>query len=307
MKFLLKIDTKKKVIFVIMVLMVSVLLYSDVSGEDGWQFLKMALSPVSSAQAETGAFSNDVDALMGIVNPAAPPRYNSKFITTSYSRWFETDISSVAYLNSNGRKAFGISARYLNYGKLDKYDETGDLIGEFHPMDIVITNNFSYRLNPVHYFGVNLSLLYEQIDTSSSYGFSGDLGYMYITSIKGLKVATALKNLGFTSKMDEERISLPITMEFSLIQDFKLADFPISTELKMIKYFDENRIKINYGVNTSYKDIIKLRLGYKYNDDSKNILTGIGFKLNKFRVDYTYIPGISELGDIHQIGVNYIF
>ena len=302
------ISLEKRFLLFAVILFGTVLLYSNVNGEAGWQFLKVIGSPSSSAQAGTGVFSEDFDAFAFIINPASVPHYNRKILSAFYNKWItQTNISSVAYLTSNGKKAFGISARYLDYGKLDRTDETGDFIGEFHPMDIVATTNFSYRLTPVHYVGVNLSLLYEQIDTSSSYGVSADLGYLYLSPIEGLRFAGTIKNLGVTSKMDMERIKLPLSFDFSIIKDFKFSYFPVSTELKIIKNIDDSDIKINYGINASYKNLFTLRLGYKLNYESQNLSAGIGFKIEKIRVDYSFVPFSNELGDVHQIGINYIF
>ena len=284
------------------------MVFAEVSGENGWQMLKMVTGPTASAQAGTGVFSNDYDAFMVWINPASSSLIKRKILTVGYNYWLmDTSVSSVAYISSKGKLGTGVLFKYLDYGKLDRRDEVGDDIGEFHPIDLLMNSNFSYRINPNHYLGVNISLLYERIDTASSYGISGDLGYLYLTPIKGLKVSAVIKHLGLTSKMEDESIKLPATFDFSIIQDYRIKNIPLSSEIKIKKYFDDDEIKVNFGLNANFYKVFTFRAGYKLNYSSQNISTGFGINVKKIKFDYTFIPFDSDLGDVHQVGVTYMF
>ena len=285
-----------------------IFLYANTTGEAGFQILKIDSSPAASAQAGTGEFSEDLDAFMFLINPASSVHYNKKVLSSGLKKWIvNTNITSLGYLNSMGNRAFGISVKYFDIGKIERRDNSGDLIGAYYPFDLITTTNFSFRLYPTHHFGFNISLLYEQIDTSSSYGFSTDLGYLYLSNIKGLRFAAAIKNLGYTSKMNFENIKLPLAFTISSIKDFNVANIPISTELTLIKNTDDDLIKINYGINATYLKVLTLRLGYKFNYDTTTISGGLGIKIKKFRFDYAFIPNSGDLGDAHHIGLTYLF
>ncbi len=298
----------KKYITILIIVLGTVFLYSEANGSYGWQLLKANPSAAISAQGGTGEFSEDIDAFMFVTNSTSSLHFNTKVVSASYRKFlFDTNFSMLAYTNSTGKKAFGIAVRYQDYGKIDRRDETGDLIGEFHPFDFVSTLNFAYRLSPVHNLGANFSLLYEQLDTNSSYGVSMDLGYLYLSNIRGLRFATAIKNLGITSKMDMERIKLPITFSASIIQDFNILNIPISTQLKILKYIDDSQIKFNYGINATYRKIFVVRFGYKLNYETQSFTAGIGLMIKNIKVDYSYLPYSNDLNDVHQIGISYIF
>ena len=298
----------KRYILIALILFVAVVVFGEVSGGNGWQMLKMVTGTTASAQAGTGVFSNDYDAFMTWVNPASSALIRRKILTVGYNYWLmDTNVSNIAYISSTGKIGTGVSFKYLDYGKLDRKDEVGDDIGEFHPLDMVISSNFSYRIAPNQYVGTNLSLLYEKIDTASSYGISADLGYFYMTPIKGLKFSATLKHFGLTSKMGDESIKLPLTADFSIIKDYKIVSVPVSSEIKIKKYFDDDAIKVNLGLNAVFHKIFILRTGYKINYSSQNISAGFGINIRNIKLDYAFIPFDSDLGDVHQIGITYVF
>jgi len=297
----------KKVILMIFIMVFAVLLKAETSGEYGFQMLKISAGAALSAQGGTGAFFSN-DAYGFIQNPAAGLLKRKRVISLSQNYWiFDTVINSGAYAYSNRKRSFGFGYRYLDYGKLEDRDDTGTLLGEFHPMDLVLSTNFGYRLTPDHYAGVNVNLLYEKIDTSSSYGFTIDLGYTYLTPIKDMLISAALKHLGKTSEMDKDVIDLPITGELSVVKNFQLVSKNFSTELKAIKHIDDDEFKAVWGINFEINRTFNLKLGYKFNYDSEDISAGFGINLKKISLDYAYIPFDYEIDDVHIIGLTYRF
>jgi hypothetical protein len=216
-------------------------------------------------------------------------------------------MNSGAYYYSMGKMAFGMGYRYLDYGKIESRDEVGNITGEFHPMDMIITANFGFRLNPNMFLATNINFLYEKIDAASALGLAFDFGYTYLTPIQDLTFVAALKNIGKTGDMDQEDIKLPIATEVSLLKDIQLKSVKFSNELKVIKYSDNDELKMILGTDVHLSEILNLRFGYKFNYDAENVSAGIGIRLKKVKVDYAYVPFNSELDDVHVIGLTYSF
>ena len=297
----------KKVVLMILIMVLTVLLTAETSGEYGFQMLKISAGATLSAQGGIGAFFSN-DAYGFIQNPAAGLLKRKRVFSLSQNYWiFDTTINSGAYAYSNGKKSFGFGYRYLDYGKIDSTDDTGLSIGVFHPMDLVISTNFGYRLTPDHYAGVNVNLLYEKIDTSSSFGFTLDLGYTYLTPIKDMFISAALKHLGKTSAMDKDVIDLPITGELYVVKNFQLVSKNFSTELKAVKYIDDDEFKAVWGIKAEINRTFNLKFGYKFNYDSEDISAGFGINLKKISLDYAYIPFDYEIDDVHIMGLTYRF
>lgn len=293
----------------ILILFSAACLDATTSGEYGFQMLKISSGASSSAQGGVGGYYAN-DAFSYFQNPSAPLFNLARMISIAQNYWiFDTKINSGSYQNSNGKRSFGFGYRYLDYGKLESRNDQGIETGEFHPMDMVVSVNFGYRITPDHYAGINAHALYEKIDASSSLGAAFDLGYTYLTPIKNLKLNAALKNLGKTSAMDEEVIELPVSGEIGLVHKFDFNSVILFHEFKTIKHIDDDQMKAVYGLKAEINQRLNLKIGYKFNYDSESFTTGFGVKLSKLAVDYAYIifDADSEIDDVHVIGLTYFF
>ena len=149
--------------------------------------------------------------------------------------------------------------------------------------------------------------VYEKIDTHSSAGIALDLGYLYKTPLQDIMVSLALKNIGISSKMDKEDIKLPFRGELGFIKDFAILEQEFSSEFQIIKHIDDDQIRFAIGLNSTIYQLLKLRIGYKNQNDSSSISTGIGINYKQFSVDYTFIPTFDDLDSVNMIGLNFKF
>lgn len=290
-----------------MLLSLSLVVNAETSGEYGFQLLKIASGPEGASQASTGAFSSG-EAYSIMLNPSAGLFARQSIISVAQNYWiFDTKLNSAGYLTNSGKTAFGVAYRYLDYGKLENRTDTGLLIGEFHPMDLILTFNFGYRLTPNQYAGINVNALYEKIDTASSYGYTFDLGYTYLSIITGQKFSLAVKNIGQTSAMENETIDLPVSFEAGVIQDFKFDTFGFSSELKVIRHIDDDAFKAVIGTQVKLNKIFDVKVGYKFNYDAESFSAGFGVNLKKIALDYAYVPFEYHINDVHVIGLTYKF
>ncbi len=293
------------------------------NAEYGFKMLNIPVGVGISGQSNTGTFSNQ-DASGFLENSAAPVLRNNRLISfTQNSYLVDTNQNSIFFSNSNGKKHFGIGMRTLDYGSIDKRDDSGQIVGTFHPLDLNLMISSGYRLHPDHYLGINAGLLYEKIDAASSYGATFDLGYTYLPPLRNTRVFTAIRNIGFTSKMDKESIQLSKRLDFGISKDFPtLASIPLITTVEVKSIFESGcSWSGKMGVQTTYQDIFSVRLGTdlnyllntmydnKYND-APSWTIGAGFKIMHFLVDYAYTPYYlvsTETDAVHRIGVTYQF
>jgi len=297
----------KKIYIIILLFLVSLSAYCDVSGEYGFQMLRIVSGADLAAQGGTGALYSR-SAFGFLQNPAANLITRNHVISMTQNYWiFDTSLNSLAYTNATGRTSFSVAYRYLDYGKIENRDEAGTIIGEFHPMDLSLSANFAYRITPDHYAGITVNGIYEKIDTSSSLGVSLDLGYVYLTNFHNLKVAADLKHLGKTSKLNKTDIDLPVTAELALADDIRIGRMILEAEIKAIKYFDDDQVRAVVGFSLKPHPKLDLRAGYKINYDTEDLTLGIGINLKKINIDYAYIPYQYEINDVHMVGISYLF
>ncbi|MBN2460239.1 MAG: PorV/PorQ family protein [Candidatus Cloacimonetes bacterium] len=297
----------KKTINLLLLLVFTAVLSAEAKGEYGFKMLTIDTGAAIAALGGTGAFSTQ-DAFAPLSNPSASLLNQGKTISVTQNYWiFDTSLTSIGYVSSTGNKAMGIYLRQLDYGKFQERDDSGELIGEFHPIDLVMTLNVSYRIKPDHYLGADVSALYEKIDNASSLGGAISIGYVYFTPLRGIKVAAALKHLGYTSTMNEENIKLPVNGELSLIKDWEFEICNIAAEIKAMQNIDDEQVKAVIGLNSVLYDRLSLRLAYRLNYDAEDFSAGLGFRFRNFQLDYAYIPFDFEIEDVHIIGLSYHF
>lgn len=299
--------TKIKLILILLITLVATLnAQHDNAGKYGFQILEIGTSPAMSGMADTGSlFSND--ALNFISNPAAGLFNKSKIVTASQSFWLaDTDIISGAFSANKRKYHWGYAFRHLSYGDFEERDSAGRIIGSYSPIDFVGTLNYAYRLGATHYFGINTNLLYEKISTASAYGFSADLGYVWSTPLKDVKIYSSLKNIGKTSNMDKEDIDLPLNYELGISKEFISSFYDLAFDVKTLKSQDTD-FAYNFGVQLKAFEILYLRTGYKAGNDSNEYSYGMGIDYDSFNVNYAYQQMTDGFDDVHKISISYKF
>ena len=109
----------KKYIILILIVILSVSLSAEVNGKYGFQMLKIISGVSIAAQGGTGAFSTQ-EAFAFLTNPTAGIINHTKSISLTQNYWiFDTNMNSLGYSNCLGKTSFGISYRFLDYGKMD--------------------------------------------------------------------------------------------------------------------------------------------------------------------------------------------
>ncbi len=301
---------KKRALFVLLISVSLAWLGAEplnIEAEYGWKMLTIPLAPSVSAMAGTGATVSE-EASAFIENPTAGIMNNINSLSISQNLWiFDTQMNSIALNTSSGVRSFGFALRSLDYGKMDARDITGEIIGEFHPLDLNLIANFAQRVTPNYYAGINLMLLYQKIHSHSSTGIAFDLGLSYLSPIRGLTFNAALKHIGMTTKVSHSRIKLPLTPEFGFSYELPVDFAEIFTEYSMFKSPDDSNLRAQLGANVTINRVFNLRTGYHINHDTQSYTAGIGLQLHKIDFNYAYLPFGDEIDDAHSFSITYKF
>ncbi|MDZ4122120.1 MAG: PorV/PorQ family protein [Candidatus Cloacimonadaceae bacterium] len=278
----------------------------DNAGSYGFKFLQNPTNPISLSLAGrgTGVYNNPA----GFVHqPASQVHYRHSVVSASHTLWLaDTKFTNVSYSLANRSSHFGIIMRNLDYGEVENRDDSGELIGFYSPVDMNLMANYALRLNPSSYFGVNAGILYEKLNTASAFGMNCDLGYTYLPPILDSRMSFAIRNLGFTSKMNRERIDLPVTLELELNKGFSFDNAKLSLGAFGIKADDED-VKGAFFGELEVSEIFAIRAGYKLNYAAEDITAGFGVKVLGIGIDYGWASYNSQLDDVHSLGISYSF
>ncbi|MCS7257944.1 MAG: PorV/PorQ family protein [candidate division WOR-3 bacterium] len=282
------------------------------AGVNGYLFLRINPDAYSSAMANSGlgkGFTKESNGFNFTINPAYLLT-GSKIGITYLNYIAGVQIGGVSYIQSKPLPFLtsgGLGVIYLNSGSIKKTDEYGREIGSFAVSYINFALSGSYEvLYEKLLVGANIKFLVGAIDSFSSLGFAGDLGFCYQTPVKGLNLGAVVKNLGlevksFNGNNDRLPLDLGAGLDYQILRNIHIA-------LGLHKPI-ESSIQVNCGGEFLIQQYLRFRIGYNtrgefYRQNSSDILAGLSFgfgiRLAPGALDYSFIP-MGSLGYIHNL------
>jgi len=294
-------------------------------GVTSFQFLKISPDPTVAAMG--GAFaatSRGTASLYG--NPAALvyQRGLGTFISqTDYM--FDTQHSSVAASWGFGNFAVGVYGMSIDYGSIDVTDiaHLGFVDGVFNPgltgesltlgaTDIGIA--LSQQLTDKFSYGLITKYVREDFSIASEEVVAWDLGVLYNSGYKSLVLAATVRNFGPQVQYEEQSYPLPQTMNIGLSSHIMGSDDPLLVKnpmhdllvtVDLVQPRDYAQ-QYNIGAEYSYRDLVFARTGYRINYDTEGFNFGLGFKLKRVALDYSYSDYGENLSGVHRFSIGFL-
>jgi len=307
-------------------------------GQAGWQFLKI---PASAREAAIGGIKAGLaGSNVGVVfnNPAELVFADGLQFSFTDNSWFADIHNQAVAVSKNFPKIgwFGISANYVDYGDMirtdivqqvspypdvtgteyvDKLVSTG--LGTFTANDMAIGLSYARQVTDRLSFGGTVRYLRSKIDDLTMDNFSIDVGTIFYTGIKSLRIAMLARNFGpdsrffeFNEKINRTpvNIKLPTQFRFGIAYDVleHTDDSPhlLTVALEGV-HPNDGPEKLNTGVEYSLMNLLFLRGGYRFNYDEEGLTLGGGVNVNmgmNFTVDYAYLD-FGRLEQVHMFSL----
>jgi len=300
-----------KVIITTLILAIAIspiLAIDDDAGVYGFQFLKIPAVPTMAAMGGTGEMLQR-SPLTILAHPAAFSWQRGAYLATSHTAWLvDTSLFNIAFRNIMFDKSFGLAIKYVDHGEFDKRTDNGTHIGYYYPLDINLALNYAQKVTPDIHAGITANVIYEKIDSSSALGFAADLGLVYLTPLRNTSLDIAFKNVGFSTKMDNEKVKLPFITELGITYGYEFTeDFALYPALKAVYMNDHDDILPAIGLDFRIMEILSLKAGYKLNYDEEDLSAGFGVAYKNFNLDYSYMNFNNDLNAVHIFGLGYRF
>lgn len=283
------------------------------------QFLKIASGARGAALGEAyAALADDAFALdwnpAGLINVKKNSMafMHAPYLADTYADYF-------AYAETAGEVgAWGVSFKYMNFGKIAKTDSSGLDLGSFTPYDTAVNVGFAcyitgFNKDPEERFvlGATGKFVRSQIQSADN-TVSADVGlnmpYMFDNRFRMSMVA---QNIMGTLRYDKEEAPLPLILRLGTVT--KLADYLNLTadlvasrdNLPFLAMGSEAKVTI-------YDDMdVFLRAGFNTRamgdlGGTRNFALGGGFRYTDYHVDYAFSP-FGALGTVHRISATITF
>ncbi len=302
-------------------------------GQSGWQFLKINGDATASGMA--GAFTaisrGNANAVFG--NPAALADVTAYDVQLNTMKWI-ADIShqSVALaVNLGDVGVVGVSLAALDYGDIPETINS-PILGENSTTPLVTGNVFSARdiaagfsyarkITDKLSIGGNFRWMRQKIAELAMNNWSLDVGTLYYTGYRSLRVAIVARNFGPDSRFggwsekyqtESDNVRMPLDLRAGIAMDFlDEKDSPhLITVVIEGDHPNDGREKFHIGASYSFNNTFFLRGGYKFNYDEQRFTFGAGISYPLAGVlstiNYAYVD-FGALTQVHMFSLGFSF
>ena len=306
----------KKITSVSLLLFTTILLAQE--GTNVYPFLNI---PVSARQAALGGDAvsvRDYDVSFAAVNPGLMNLEQDEMISVNYASYLaDSKYGTISYVKDlEEGHLVSLSARYMDYGKMPRTDESAVIDGEFGAMDASIGLGYAYQLDEDWTIAGSASFVTSRIDNYTSMAVVGNAGVTYhnrqsnetlalvfrnfgyqFKTYNGLRENVAFRvDLGYTKILDEFPVALTITahdlQKLNISQDFNNNGQEISWSRKLTDH-------LSFGAELFPQQAFNIRFGYNVKRGNElavldqrsfsGLSAGFGIKISSFRFDYAHV------------------
>ena len=287
----------------------------DNLGTSGAQFLKLDVDArVVGLGGANAAITRGAMALY--YNPAGIANMDENSLAFSYTDWVaDIKYNYLAYARPiSGFGNVGVHAAVLTMDDMERTtleepDGTGEMFGA-NSWVIGVSN--AHQLTDRFSFGVTVKYVREKISELSSGSVAFDVGTLYYTGYRTLRIAMSTRNFGTDTKFggtelettldqDNDPTTQPVevrlnTQSHPLPLSFRLGvayDFEFDEDNTLMAALDgcntrDRGQQASVGFEYSWRNQLALRAGYKIEADEEGIAFGGGYDFE--------IPGFGNLG-----------
>lgn len=318
----------KKITFSFFILFNS-LVFSQIGGKSTYQFLNLVNSPRQAALGGKTITIYDYDVNQANFNPATINPDMDNRLSVNYGSYFGEvtyGTASYAYTYDRHVQTFQAGINYVNYGKIDGYDEIGNPTSSFTGSEIALSFGYAYNVpyTDLH-LGASGKLISSTLESYQSYGGALDIGAIYIDEDNDINYALVMRNIGTQFKaynevneklpfeimagISQEVENVPIRWHLTLenLQQWNVAfsnpnraesTLDGETTQEKVSFFNNALRHVVFGGELFPRKGFNLRLGYNFRRGEElkleeqrsfsGISLGFGLKMGRLKFDYSY-------------------
>lgn len=258
-------------------------------GTSGAQFLKIGVGARGVAMSDAySAVCNDASSIFW--NPAGLIHIKNTSVLLAHAEW----IADISYEAGAIAKTFrslgtiGISFAYLTSGDIEETTvEQQEGTGRtFDTGDLMVGISYARQLSNKFSIGGNIKYIKERLDTEEAWAWAVDIGTLYYTGFRSLRMGMYIRNFGPELKMkgtyrdydngewilDPETLKpeeksylpyhMPMTFAVGIAYDILEDENKFLTAAIDLLHPNDNVEKFNIGAELRLFNMLSLRTGY---------------------------------------------
>lgn len=286
------------------------------AGRTSMQFLKIGVGARQVAVGEANIASvQDINSIFW--NPAAITKINNVEAAFTYTSWL-ADIN--VYSGAIGYDLPGIATLALSYISLDYGDIPEALVtspgggidtrtgNSFSGSDLAIGIGLAREFTNKLSIGVNFRYIREDLFVYSSDLWAFDVGSLYDTGWKGIRLAMSAQNFSTPARWlenkeeEQQSFDLPLVYRIGAAidllggQDLIFGGDPLKQKVSLnvdAIHSNDYGERLHLGAEYWLFNTFSIRGGYKFNHEEGNFSLGAGINYNtgfvNLKFDYAYV------------------
>lgn len=216
-------------------------LFGQIGGKYSYSFLEMPIAARTAALGGNLTAITDNDINLGYNNPSLIHSGYDNSIAMNYVNYFTgINYGGIHYANTFKKAgSFMATLQFMDYGKFDYADETGNIGGTFSAQDFAFAIGWGRRLDSLFSIGANAKLIYSFYETYNSFGVAVDVAGTY-QSKTGWVMSLVASNIGMqlSTYISGQRSPLPFNLQYVVTKRLKHVPFRFSVIYDHIEKWD---------------------------------------------------------------------
>lgn len=288
-------------------------------GTTAANFLKLGIGPRAMAMGEAQVGLAD-DVYATYWNPAGLTQLQAQeagFVQTQYLQDIQSQYAAYAYPHPSLGTLAG-SFTYLNVGKFDAFDASGQPAGQVGASDSALALSYARLIFKNRRMGSQLAAgltgkwMQERLDTMTASAYALDAGVFFAPgkrwgeSFEGVRMGVAIRNLGASMKFDQESFDLPRSVTAGVSWSGAWLGELMTITVDGQQPNDGKRT-LGAGAELWTLRLLAMRGGYTSRGDlGSGLRAGAGLRFKTVQVDYAF-TGAGDLGNAHRVGITFHF
>ncbi len=295
----------KKGVFVVIFVLTAIILRAQES-QEAYSFLRLPVSAHVAALGGDNITINDDDPTLIFHNPALIAGVTDKSLNLNYMTYMEgCKTASASFVKAYKERAtWGVSAQYMDYGKMKQTTVENIDQGEFSAKDIALAGTFTYLLGNKVSGGITARFISSTIGSYSSAAVAIDLGINYLNEEMGLSLSAVAKNLGGQVKAYHDEFErIPLDLQIGITKRLIGSPLRLSATLTRLNNWDQGLIKhlaiggdlllgtqfyVSAGYNFRRSSEMKINDSEGDSNHGAGVSLGGGIQLQRFKLNVGY-------------------
>jgi hypothetical protein len=214
-----------------------------IGGETVFSFLNLSPAPQTTALGGIHISNRNKDVGLTFSNPSLlQPKHHGQLQVAynSFIAGIDNYFLQGAWHVKKWETTIGMGVHYLDYGKVNQSDPSGNELGTFRPSDYVVQVSASRAYGSQIQYGATVKLIQSDYGQYRSAGIALDVAVLYKDTNSLLQASLVLKNMGVQYKAytGTEAGDLPFDIQAGISKKLKNAPVQLSLTLHHLHRFD---------------------------------------------------------------------